>query len=138
MTTEATPGALGSNAGLGPAKLADEIAAIGADVPMPAWDEVPPLGTTHLSLWADVQKLRAFARGCLDDWPDVGMDGFDLQNLAVKTGLLAAHAVTEPCGENCACIEYHGIDGFSDGAVCYRKTALLKGPNVRGKAAPTA
>lgn len=76
---------------------------------------------------AEVQALRAFARGCLDDWPDVGMDGFDFQELATKTGLLEPVTVTAPCNEYCNCIEYHGLDGFSDGVICYRKTALLRG-----------
>lgn len=78
----------------------------------------------------DRDALRAFARGCLDDWPDVGVDGFELQELATKTGLLEAVTVTAPCGENCNCIEYHGIDGFADGVICYRKTELLRGVNV--------
>lgn len=86
----------------------------------------------------EVARLREFAQGCLDDWPDVGMDGFDMQNLAVKHGLLAAHTVTAPCGEACNCIEYHGLDGFSDGVVCYRKTALLRGADVRANLDPTA
>ena len=72
-------------------------------------------------------RLREFAKGCLDEWPDVGMDGFDLQELAVKTGLLEAFTVTELCGENCRCIEYHGSDGFLDGVVCYRKNAMIRG-----------
>jgi hypothetical protein len=79
-------------------------------------------------LRAECDALRSFSQWCLEDWPDVGgWDGFDVQETAVRCGLLAPHTVTEPCGEMCNCVEYHGSDGFADGVICYRTTALLRG-----------
>lgn len=71
------------------------------------------------------ERLRAFALDILEDWPDgCGIDGFDLQDLAVKHGLLEPVDAAEPCDpEHCWCAEYHGSDGFP--VVCYRKTPLL-------------
>lgn len=55
----------------------------------------------------DLEKLRGFARAILDGWPEVPQwDGCDLQDIAVKFGLLEARRVTEPCGENCQCAEW--------------------------------
>jgi hypothetical protein len=75
---------------------------------------------------SDIDKLRAFAQAILDGWPEVPQwDGFDLQDLAVKHGLLEATTVTEFCGEGCQCAE---IDEFP--MECFRFTALLKGPTL--------
>lgn len=71
----------------------------------------------------DVEKLRAFAQRILMDWPDTpDIDGGDLQELAVKSGLLEGHEVTQACGETCTCADY---DEFP--MTCYRKTDLLMG-----------
>ena len=68
-------------------------------------------------------KLRAFVLELFKDWPhEFGVDGFDLQDLAEKHGLIVPHEATEPCGEYCACAEY---DDFPQ--TCYRKTPLLTG-----------
>lgn len=75
-------------------------------------------------------KLRDFAQAVMRGFPDYdGLDGFDLQDLAVKYGLLTPVEVTEPCQpEGCWCAEYHGD---SDGGVtCYRRTALLTGESA--------
>lgn len=50
-------------------------------------------------------------------------DGGDIQDIAVKHGLLRIEQREEECGEVCAC-RSEG-DGFP--AECYRKTALLRG-----------
>lgn len=72
---------------------------------------------------SDLEKLRAFAQAILDDWPDIGgLDGFEVQELAEKHGLLTPTIATGPCGETCLCAEY---DDFP--MTCYHKTATLTG-----------
>ena len=46
-------------------------------------------------------------------------DGGDIQDIAVKHGLLRIESRDEECGEVCACREY-GLP-----AECYRKTDLI-------------
>ena len=81
----------------------------------------------------EADKLRAFAKAVLGDWPDCGtLDGGDIQTLAENHGLLTPTTPCEPCGESCTCLEYYGADDFARGEVlCYRKTRLLLGPNAR-------
>jgi hypothetical protein len=68
-------------------------------------------------------KLRAFVQELFKGWPDdLGVDGFDMQDLAEKHGLLVPTEVTAPCGEVCSCAEYGDFP-----ATCYRKTSLLTG-----------
>ena len=81
-------------------------------------------------LLEDNKKLRAFANAVLGGWPDdICLDGFELQDHAVKHGLLALKdpRPTAPCGEFCNCVEYHGSDpaDWAQGVDCYVKTALL-------------
>ena len=45
------------------------------------------------------------------------IDGGDIQNAAIRCGLLKEVMATEPCGEKCACAEY---DDWP--MECYRKT----------------
>lgn len=85
---------------------------------------------------ADIDNLRAFALAVLEDWPDGAPDAYDLQDLAVKHGLLAARdpKPTEPCGENCWCAGYFSPSEFPNGIDCYVRTPLLLGaPGVEGK-----
>lgn len=76
-------------------------------------------------------KLRAFARELFEHWPEAaGVDGFQLQDLGEKHGLLAKKdpAPRQPCGENCACREYYPDEDFHEGAViCYQRTEVLDG-----------
>ncbi len=80
--------------------------------------------------WDEVGKLRAFAQKILEGWPEEfgDVDGFTIQDAAVECGLLAEETRHEPCGEECNCASYNG--DMSDGVTCYRRTALLMGPNV--------
>lgn len=65
--------------------------------------------------------LRAFAQGIMADWPNPVVDGFDIQDLAVKHGLLIGHEVTQPCSEEgCNCAEYGDFP-----MTCYRPSAIL-------------
>jgi len=75
-------------------------------------------------------KLRAFAQGIMEAWPEgSGLDGDELQDIATKHGILAPEILHEPCREFCYCAEYAAPDEWIDGVVCYRKTALLLGEN---------
>lgn len=70
----------------------------------------------------DLAALRAFAGEVMGDWPDVGgLDGFDLQGIGEKTGLLRRETRQAPCGDQCACVE------FESGEVeCWRVEPVLQ------------
>lgn len=69
----------------------------------------------------DYDALKGFAISVMGEWPDCGeLDGFDLQVLGVKHGLLVGSIKTEPCGEHCNCAEYADFP-----MECFRKTSLL-------------
>lgn len=75
---------------------------------------------------ADVTALRAFANDVFGDWPDGGgVDGCELQELAVDHGLLIGRMVDEPCGEECWCASEAGRDEFP--LECFRRTSRLTG-----------
>lgn len=87
---------------------------------------------------AALSALREFARELLKDWPDdIGVDGFELQDLAEKHGLLTPTTRHAPCAESadeCHCLAYHdGPEGMAGGVVCYRRTALLTGASIAAK-----
>lgn len=78
----------------------------------------------------DLEKLRGFAQALFDDWPEaVGVDAFELQELAVRHGLLIETTQFKPCGESghCSCLEYYSQDEWKEGVPCFRKTRLLGG-----------
>lgn len=69
---------------------------------------------------AERDALRSFANEIISAAYEGGsFEGGDIQDMAVKHGLLRIESRAEECGEPCACREY----GFP--AECYRKTALL-------------
>lgn len=69
---------------------------------------------------ADRDAQRSFANEIISAAYEGGsFEGGDIQDVAVKHGLLRIESRAEECGEACACREY----GFP--AECYRKTALL-------------
>ena len=74
-------------------------------------------------------KLRAFAVEVMEAWPEGGIEGDDLQEIAVKHGMLAPETRFEPCGEWCNCNSMNGLDSddWKGGVECYRRTALLTG-----------
>ena len=93
-------------------------------------NEEVELATRIASLEEERKKLRAFAAELFAEWPEeCGIDGFDLQDLAVKHGLLVGERVYEPCqAEGCFCEEMHGRNDIKVGGItCYRKTPLLTG-----------
>lgn len=74
---------------------------------------------------AEVERLRAFAQDVMEHWPEGAPDGGDLQEYAVKYGLLRGVEMPGPCGENCGCTEYLANDEWP--STCYRRTSLLTG-----------
>lgn len=75
-----------------------------------------------------LEKAEAFIREIfrLSDWPEGGdIDGFELQDAAVKHGYLIPETRTEPCGEGCNCSTYYSDDEWRDGVTCYRISAQL-------------
>ena len=81
----------------------------------------------------DAKRLRQFAKQLLKDWPDEpGVDGFYLQDMAVKYGLLKLKkpAPTKPCGNGCWCTTYYSDDDWKEGVRCYRRTELLTARQV--------
>ena len=81
------------------------------------------------SYLADTNKLRSFAQAIMESWPDGGIEGDDLQEIAVKHGMLAPEIRHEPCGEWCQCNSMNCLDSddWKGGGDCYRRTALLTG-----------
>lgn len=81
------------------------------------------------SYLADTNKLRSFAQAIMEAWPEGGIEGDDLQDIAVKHGMLAPETRFEPCGEWCNCNAGVDVDGgeWERGVECYRRTELLTG-----------
>ena len=54
------------------------------------------------------EKLIDFARWVIREHRESlsDIDGGSIQDKLMELGLLAEVTVTEPCGENCACVEY--------------------------------
>ena len=87
-------------------------------------------GATLVAHFVEENKnLRSFAQAIMKAWPDGGIEGDDLQEIAVKHGMLAPDIRHEPCGEWCQCngIGGYGSDDWRRGVECYRRTALLTG-----------
>lgn len=68
------------------------------------------------------ERLSVFAREIMKHWPDGDVDGGELQDIAVKCGLLVPEERAEFCGERCSCEEYFGPDDFP--FTCYRRIHL--------------
>lgn len=79
----------------------------------------------------DLEKLRGFAQELFEDWPAyLGVDGFDLQDIAVRHGLLVETTQFKPCSEvegQCSCVNYYANHEWLEGVTCYRKSHLLGG-----------
>ena len=73
----------------------------------------------------ELARLRSFARDVMETWPRGDLEGGDLQDLAVKHGLLVPETRYTPCREECFCAEYATTEEFEDGVICYRRAALL-------------
>jgi hypothetical protein len=76
----------------------------------------------------EVERLRAFVAQVMEAWPLGDVDGGDLQDYAVKHGLLTPETRTSPCGEDgaCNCAGYYGNDEWADGITCYRRPPWMR------------
>ena len=78
-------------------------------------------------------QLLEFARDILQHWPDgADLDGGDIQEIAVKRGLLIGRTVNEPChggdpDKPCACSVYCDNVDFANGVTCYSRAEFLIG-----------
>ena len=81
------------------------------------------------ALLSENKKLRAFANDIMEAWPDGGIEGDDLQEIATRHGMLAPEIRYEPCGEwcQCNCMNCLNSDDWNGGVECFRRTALLMG-----------
>ena len=77
-------------------------------------------------------KLRAFAQEIMDHWPEDGVNGDDLQEIAVKHGLLKSTVRHNPCSETCFCAGYVSGNEFKSGVTCFVRTELLTGADHAG------
>ena len=71
-------------------------------------------------------SLLAFAREILAVWPEGGVEGDDLQDIAVEHGLLVPETRYAPCSEECPCAWSATEEEFAGGVVCYRRAEWLK------------
>jgi hypothetical protein len=75
----------------------------------------------------EIEQLRAFAQEIMDYWPEGGVDGDDLQNIAEKHGLIEPTIKYKQCSENCSCYGYVSNAEFKNGIKCFVRTKLLTG-----------
>jgi hypothetical protein len=78
------------------------------------------------ALRAENERLRAFASDVMAGFPNAEPDGFELQDIAVKHGVLIGERRTEPCGEDCNCTEYYDPSDWKGGITCYRLAEALR------------
>ena len=84
---------------------------------------------------AERDALRIFVGGAMQGWPDAAdMDGFGIQELAEKAGLLAPEPRVAPCNEHCACAE---VIGEGEKTICYRITPVLRAAIDAAKGEPS-
>ncbi len=76
----------------------------------------------------EIERLRAFARDVMQAWPEGDLDGSDLQDAAVKHGLLTPEQRFEPCGEDgaCSCAGLVEHADWVEGVECFRRAEWLK------------
>lgn len=64
-------------------------------------------------------KFISFAKDILKSWPDGNIDGGDLQDIAVKHGLLIPKIMYAHCGESCNCADVISTDEMTQGVECF-------------------
>lgn len=72
--------------------------------------------------------FEGFTRALMDAWPEPAgenLDGFELQEIAARFGILRIDKRKTPCSEWCNCVEYHGADEIVD---CYRLNYAPENP----------
>ena len=76
----------------------------------------------------NLEKLCGFIRDIMKSWPLGDIEGDQLQTLAIKYGLIQLRdpPPSEPCHDECTCVDYFDLTEFADGKVeCYVRTDLL-------------
>jgi len=83
-----------------------------------------------IEIQIELDNLKSFARAVILHWPESGIDGDELQDIAVNHGLLKTYIRHENCSVEgvsiCQCAEYCTEEEFKKGVECFRKTDLLK------------
>ena len=79
-----------------------------------------------------VDALRSFASDAIE-MRNNGIDGLDIQELAVKHGLLIPSVVHKSCGDHCRC-EWMAND-IAKGVTCFRLADVMLAPvgEVKGE-----
>jgi hypothetical protein len=108
----------------------DKIIANGWDLDGLFYEALVPLDNV-IELESENAKLRAFAQEIMESWPAGDLGGWEIQDAAVKHGLLVPVPRHTPCAESCYCAEYANQNDWGDGVVCYRETSLLSGDSER-------
>lgn len=91
----------------------------------PRWMTMSDQADQKIEQPEDLARLRSFARDVMATWPRGDLEGGDLQDLAVKYGLLVPETRYAPCREECFCAGYATVEEFEAGVICYRRAALL-------------
>lgn len=67
-----------------------------------------------------IESMKNFIFAVMEDWQEGGgIEGYDLQEIAEKHGILIPHTVYAPCGDYCNCVECYNDDEFRGGVPCY-------------------
>lgn len=68
-----------------------------------------------------INQLALFALKILEEFPDLSdLDGFEIQDLAEKYGLLIPEIKHEPCSDElCSCRELYSAEEFKEGVRCF-------------------
>lgn len=81
----------------------------------------------------ETERLRDFARDVMSAWPHGDLDGGDLQDAAIKHGLLQPEQRTDRCGEVCYCADCLLPDEMAAGFTCYRRVEWLRAAIFKGE-----
>ena len=78
----------------------------------------------------DFEKLLGFAKDVMNLWPESNIDALDIQEIAVKHGLLVEKTMYANCSvegvSNCTCADFCTDGEFAAGIECLRKSELIK------------
>jgi hypothetical protein len=90
-------------------------------------DECMRLRTQLEAAERERDALRDFAQEVMLAWPEFGLDGGALQDIAINCGLLRSETRHAFCGEDCYCVTCLSQEDAKEGFNCWRKTPLLTG-----------
>lgn len=88
--------------------------------------EAARLQAENETLRSQVSQAGDFIRELFAHFPESFPDGFDIQDVAEKHGILTHHKPVAPCGNGCWCDEYYSRDEWDNGeASCLRLSTWL-------------